>query len=153
MSRRLQEAPLELEALLTDSADPRAGALVVFAGTVRNHHHDKTVTRLEYSAYGPLAEKSLAEIEAEAARRYDILSCRLRHRLGDVAIGEVSVYVVVRAEHRGEAFDAARWAIDTIKHRVSIWKRETYGDGTQVFVEGCPLHQEGETETHEAPGR
>jgi molybdopterin synthase catalytic subunit len=153
MTPRLQERPLDLDALLDETANPRAGALVVFAGTVRDHHQDKRVTRLEYSAYGPLAEKSLAEIQQQACSRFDILECRVLHRLGDVGIGEVSVYVVVRSVHRAEAFEAARWAIDTIKHRVSIWKREEYDDGTHVFVEGCPLHQDAKSghDGHEHP--
>lgn len=142
----LQTDPLDLDALLDATADPAAGALVVFGGTVRNHHLGAAVTELAYSAYGPLAERALAEIEAEAATRYDILHCRLQHRLGRLAIGEVSVYVVVRAAHRGPAFEAARWAIDTLKQRVSIWKREHYADGREAFVEGTPLHRDPDPE-------
>lgn len=142
MTDRLTESELDLDALLDATASDQAGALVVFAGTVRIQHAGKQVTRLEYSAYPPLAEKALADIEARAKTEFDILDCRLRHRLGDVAIGAVSVYVVVRSVHRAEAFDAARWAIDTIKHEVAIWKREEYDDGSHVFVQGCALHAE-----------
>lgn len=112
MQPRLTNEELSLEQLLDDTASPAAGALLVFAGTVRDHHEGKRVTRLEYTAYGPLAERSLAEIEDQAKTRFDILDCRLHHRLGELDVGEVSVYVVIRSVHRAEAFDAGRWAID-----------------------------------------
>lgn len=147
VTERLTESELDIDALLDATASEQAGALVVFAGTVRIQHEGKRVTRLEYTAYPPLAEKALADIEDRARAEFDILDCRLRHRLGDLAVGDVSVYVVVRSVHRAEAFEAARWAIDTIKHEVAIWKREEYDDGSHVFVKGCALHsEEGEAE-------
>lgn len=137
----LQESPLDLDALLEETSDPECGAMVVFGGTVRLHNDGREVTRLDYSVYAPLAEKALADIERETEQRFGVTSCRIRHRIGELDIGELSVLVVVRAPHRGEAFEAARHAIDTLKHTVPIWKREEYSDGTHVFVQGCALHE------------
>jgi molybdopterin synthase catalytic subunit len=131
---------LSLDALVRETASPDAGALVIFAGTVRRTNDGREVTALEYSVYAPLAERRLSEIEAEAERRFNATACRIRHRVGPLAIGETSVLIVARAPHRTEAFAAARYAIDTVKHDVPIWKRETYADGSEAFVKGCALH-------------
>ncbi|MGH8156200.1 MAG: molybdenum cofactor biosynthesis protein MoaE [Rhodanobacteraceae bacterium] len=144
MSPRLTNQPLELTPLLAATESPESGALVVFAGTVRLYNDGRMVTAINYSAYAPLAEKALAEIEQETLKRYDITRCEIRHRIGDMQIGDMSVVVVVRAEHRAEAFDAGRYAIDTVKHQVPIWKLETYEDGSQVYVRGCALHNEAD---------
>lgn len=141
--RYIVDEPLDLNAMLRDTESEEAGAVVTFGGTVRLHHEGREVTHIEYTAYRPLAEKTMAEIERETRARFDITDCRMLHRVGELAIGELSVLVVVRAEHRAEAFEAARYAIDTIKQRVPVWKRETYSDGTHCFVKGTPLHEEG----------
>lgn len=133
---RLTDQELDLAALLADTEDPACGALVVFGGTVRL---DDGVQAIDYTAYAPLAEKALAEIEQETLSRFDVRHCRLVHRLGLLKLGELSVLVVVRAGHRAAAFEAARWAIDTLKQRIPVWKEEHYHDGRQIFVEGQPL--------------
>ena len=136
---RLSDQPLDLDALLEATLDPDCGALAVFGGTVR---FDGRVDAIDYSAYRPLAEKTLAAVEADTLARFpDVRHCRVIHRLGRVALGELSVLVVVRAGHRGAAFDAARWAIDTLKERVPVWKEECFTDGTQAFVEGLPIKE------------
>lgn len=140
--KRIVDQELDMAALLDATRSPEAGAVVVFGGTVRLHHEGREVTHIEYTAYKPLAEKALAEIEKDTQSRFDVTDCRVLHRVGDLAIGELSVLVVVRAAHRADAFDAARHAIDTIKHTVPVWKRETYADGTHTFVQGSPLHDE-----------
>jgi molybdopterin synthase catalytic subunit len=133
----LTDQSLDLAALLADTEDADAGALVVFGGTVR---FDGRVEAIDYTAYAPLAEKALTEIERETRSRFaDVRQCRLIHRIGLLKLGELSVLVVVRAGHRDAAFTAARWAIDTLKSRVPIWKQEHYTDGTLEFVEGTPL--------------
>lgn len=137
----LTDEAITLEPLLAASFAPEAGALVVFAGTVRNHNDDRAVTRLEYSAHRPLAEKVLAEIERETRARFDVTACRIVHRLGPLAIGDVSVAIVVRAVHRAEAYAASRHAIEAVKHRVPIWKLEEYADGTRSYVKGCSLDE------------
>ncbi|MGH8455420.1 MAG: molybdenum cofactor biosynthesis protein MoaE [Stenotrophobium sp.] len=135
---RLTEQPLDLETLLAQTDDPECGALVVFGGTVRL---DGGVSAIDYSAYAPLAEKALAEIEREALARFNVRHCRLVHRVGLLKLGELSVLVLVRAGHRGDAFEAARWAIDTLKQRVPVWKEEHYKDGRRTFVEGVPMQK------------
>jgi len=133
----ITEGALDLDALLEGSADPRAGALVVFGGTVRDHHDGRAVAGLEYSAYAPLAEKLIREIEADTVAQFGVHHCRVVHRTGALAIGECAIYAVVRAAHRKEAFAAARYAVDRVKHEVPIWKEEFYADGGSAFVQGC----------------
>jgi len=144
MSERVDSAEIALDHLLEETDSPDAGALVVFGGTVRQHHDGKAVTAIEYSAYEPLAEKALAEVEAEAMARFDILSCVIRHRTGKLAVGELSVVVVVRAAHRADAFEAGRFAIDTLKKTAPVWKREAYSDGTEVYLQGETLAGAGD---------
>lgn len=142
VSRHITTDPLDLDALLDATESPDCGALVVFAGTVRMENDGRKVTAIDYSAYAPVAEKMLAEIEQQTLARFEITKCEIRHRIGDMRIGDMSVVVVVRAAHRGAAFEAGRYAIDTVKHQVPIWKFEQYADGTHAFVKGCPLHRE-----------
>ena len=144
MTDHIDGDAIDLDALVEETASPDAGAVVVFGGTVRRHHAGQTVTDIEYSAYVPLAERALAAVEAEALSGYDILSCRIRHRTGRLRVGELSVVVVVRAAHRAEAFEAARFAIDRLKATAPVWKRETYADGSQVYQQGEALPGAGE---------
>lgn len=137
MTDRLTDRALDPAALLDQTADPESGALVVFGGTVR---FDGRVQAIDYTAYRPLADKALREVEqATLARFGDVRQCRVLHRLGRVGLGELSVLVVVRAGHRAAAFEAAHWAIDALKQRVPVWKQEHYADGSSGFVEGVPL--------------
>lgn len=135
----LNEAPLDLDALMAETEDERCGALVVFGGTVRLANAGREVTSMDYSAYGPLAARTLADIERETIEAFDIHACRLQHRTGALALGEVSVYVVVRAVHRAAAFDAARHALEELKARVAVWKNEYYSDGTSAYLEGTEV--------------
>ncbi len=150
MTAHLTEAPLDLDSLLATTAGPESGALVVFGGTVRNVHEGRAVQGMSYTAYAPLAEKTLSEIEAETRTRFDVTQCRLIHRLGELAVGELSVLVVVRAAHRDAAFKAARWAIDTLKQRVPIWKEEHYRDGKSAHLEGIELKVQTEPRPQDA---
>ncbi len=139
--RHLQSEPLDLMQLLEETRDPASGALVVFSGTVRNHHAGKGVVRLEYSAHRALVEQVLAELEQEVIERFGVQQCRIVHREGTLDIGDDSVLVVVRSAHRPQAFEAARYAIDTLKVRAPVWKREHYSDGSVDYQEGVPLQQ------------
>jgi len=142
---RLTEAPLDLDALIAGSADARSGALVVFGGTVRNHHEGRAVTQLHYSAYGPLGEKLIREIELATIGKFNVHHCRVVHRTGGLGIGEVAIYAIVRAAHRREAFAAAQYAVDRVKHGVPVWKEEFYADGSSAFVQGCCIaHESGQ---------
>jgi molybdopterin synthase catalytic subunit/molybdopterin converting factor small subunit len=130
----ITEAPLDTERLVRRVERPEAGALVTFAGVVRNHSRGRTVLYLEYDAYRPMAERKMREIGEEAARRWE---CRiaLQHRVGRLEIGEASVLIAVSAAHRGTAFEACRFAIDTLKETVPIWKKEVW-EGGEVWIEG-----------------
>lgn len=130
----LTEAPLDpqaaVDAVMTDSD----GAYVLFVGVVRDHSRGRQVTGLQYEVYAPLAKKQLARLVEDVARRWN-LRCSLLHRYGYVAVGEASVVVCVAGAHRGDAFDACRWVIDTLKADVPIWKKEFATDGT-FWIEG-----------------
>jgi molybdopterin synthase catalytic subunit len=125
---RLQREPIDLSALHTVS--PADGALCLFVGVVRNENGGRPVLRLEYEAYEEMALPLMAEIEAETKGRWPVSEVLIVHRLGPMAIGEASVAVAVASPHRAEAFAACRYAIDTLKARVPIWKKEFYADGS-----------------------
>ena len=137
----LTDDVIRLDAILKETSLAEAGALAIFVGTVRNHNENRAVTRLSYSAHRPLAEHSLLEIEREALDKFGILACRVVHRLGALEIGDTSILIVVRSVHRAEAFEASRYAIEAVKHRVPIWKLEEYEDGTRSYVRGCSLNE------------
>lgn len=118
--------PRRVENLVIDDA---SGALVTFAGTVRDHARGKAVTALEYEAYPPAAEKMLEQIGEEIRERWGIETVAIQHRYGLLQIGETSVVIAVSSAHREVAFEACRYAIERIKVLVPIWKREIYEDG------------------------
>lgn len=130
---RLTRAPIDLAALQAVAAGD--GALCLFAGVVRNENAGRRVTHLEYEAYEEMALEVLAEIEGQARSRWPIADVRIVHRLGRLEIGEASVAVAVASPHRAEAFAACRYAIDTLKEKAPIWKKE-YFEGGAVWVEG-----------------
>lgn len=138
---RLTERPIEPAALLDSVRRDGDGGLALFVGVVRDHNDGKRVTRLEYSAYIPMAEKELERIAVEIARAHPGVAVDFRHRLGALAIGEVAVAVAAAAPHRSAAFAACRAGIEAIKARVPIWKREFGPDGDS-WVEPCadPAH-------------
>jgi molybdopterin synthase catalytic subunit len=127
----LCDGPLPIDAALRWSVRPDCGAQVLFSGTVRDHAEGREgVSQLEYEAYVDQVEPRLARIAGEARIRWpEVGRIVLLHRIGVLELGECSVVVVVSAPHRGEAFDAARWCIDTLKTTVPIWKRETWAGG------------------------
>jgi molybdopterin synthase catalytic subunit len=126
--------PIEPALLLAEVTSPERGGVASFFGLVRNHHEGRAVLRLEYSAYGSMAEAECARIVAEARSRWDV-SVALRHRVGGLAIGDTAVAVVAAAAHRDDAFAACRYVIEEVKRRVPVWKREHYADGTVVWVD------------------
>ncbi|MES1928201.1 molybdopterin synthase subunit MoaE [Salinisphaera dokdonensis CL-ES53] len=140
-SHHLTDAPLDLDALMDETADDECGALVVFGGTVRLANNGREVASMDYSAYGPLAARTIADIEAETIERFDVSACRIQHRTGRLGLGAVSVYIVVRAVHRAAAFDAARNALEELKARVAVWKNEHYADGSSAYLEGTEVVQ------------
>jgi molybdopterin synthase catalytic subunit/molybdopterin converting factor small subunit len=141
INRHLSPDKLDLDALMAETADDSCGALVVFGGSVRLTNNAREVVSMDYSAYGPLAARTLADIERETLQAFDIQVCRLQHRTGRLTLGEISVYVVVRAVHRRPAFDAASHALEELKARVAVWKNETYADGSSAYLEGTAVPQ------------
>ena len=117
---------------------PEDGAVVVFEGIARNHSHGRKTLYLEYEAYEPMALRTLREIGEEARRQFPIDRVAMVHRTGRIEIGETSVAIVVTSAHRAAAFDACRYAIDELKRRAPIWKKEFFEDGA-VWAEGEEL--------------
>jgi molybdopterin synthase catalytic subunit len=128
----LTDTPLPVEGAVAWATTPAAGGVVSFLGVVRDHSEGRAgVVGLEYEAYEAEAVRVLGEIAAEARRRWPALErIALLHRTGMLALSEVSVAVVVSAPHRPEAFEAARYCIDTLKETVPIWKREHWAEGS-----------------------
>jgi molybdopterin synthase catalytic subunit len=125
----LADAPIDAAALQARLRDPRAGACASFEGWVRDHNDGRSVHGLHYEAYAQLAETEGEAILAEAAQRFVIVDAACVHRVGELAIGELAVWVGASAAHRDAAFAACRWIIDEVKARVPIWKHERYTDG------------------------
>ena len=121
---RLTHDPIDADALTRSVASPLAGAVVLFLGTVRALTGDEVTLALEYDAYAPMAEAELAKLDADVRARWPVTGVALVHRLGRLEVGEASVAVAVSSPHRVEAFEAARYAIDTLKENVPIWKKD-----------------------------
>ena len=132
---------IDLQAMLEKVQDDRAGASVLFSGTVRNHAPGKPdVSHLEYEAYTGVVEDKIAEILVEATKRWDILRICAGHRLGELRVREVSVAVAVSSAHRAESFEAARYVIDELKRRAPIWKKEHWPGGAEWVREDHADH-------------
>ena len=130
----LTEHRLVVDDLAAEVAAADRGAIVTFVGTVRDHHAGRAVRRLDYSAYTEMAEGECEAVVAEARRRWPV-AIALRHRVGQLAIGDAAVAIVVAAAHRDVAFEACRFVIDEVKRRVPIWKKEYYADGSVAWVD------------------
>ena len=131
---RLSETAIDPAALARELAQARAGACATFEGRVRNHNDGRTVLRLGYQAYAPLALAEGERILAEAKAKFAILDAICAHRVGTLEIGELAVWVGVAAAHRDAAFAACRYIIDEVKKRVPIWKNEHYADGESGWL-------------------
>ncbi|MDP8965369.1 MAG: molybdenum cofactor biosynthesis protein MoaE [Cyanobacteriota bacterium] len=128
-------APLSLAEIYAIADDPANGAVVVMSGTVRNQTDGKPVVALEYQAYEPMAVQVFTSIAAQIRHRWpDVNRVAIHHRVGRLAIGEISVLVAVGCPHRSEAFEACKYAIDTLKHNAPIWKKEHWADGSSSWV-------------------
>ena len=120
---------------------PEDGAVAVFEGIVRNHSRNRRTLYLDYEAYEPMALKKLEELAEQARAQFAVREVAIAHRLGRLQIGETSVLIVVASAHRGAAFDACRWLIDTLKKTVPIWKKEHFEDGA-VWADGEPFPEQ-----------
>ena len=128
----LTRDPLDVGDLLAKVQSPERGGTCVFLGTVRN---DAGVTSIDYSAYESMAVEEIERILAEARERWPRSRVMLQHRLGVIPVGEASIAIAAAAPHRDEAFAACRYAIEEVKKRLPVWKKELRGDGSEQWVE------------------
>ncbi|NBX44855.1 MAG: molybdopterin converting factor [Gammaproteobacteria bacterium] len=145
------QSPLDGAALRERLTDVRCGGFCAFEGWVRDHNEGRAVRRLEYEAFEALAVTEGERIIAEACERFGVTRALCVHRVGDLDLGEMAVWVGVSAGHRDEAFKAARYIIDEVKHRVPIWKKEHYVDGDSGWVncERCAVHAHDHSHDHD----
>ncbi len=147
---RFSHAPLDSAQLRRELMDPGCGGFACFEGWVRNHSEGAQVRHLEYEAFEALAVREGERVIREALERFGVTRAACAHRLGDLAIGETAVWVGASAPHRHEAFLAARYIIDEVKHRLPIWKKEHYlnGDSGWVNCERCAAPAAEATHAH-----
>lgn len=134
----LSATPLDTATLRAQLLAPKVGAYASFEGWVRDHNDGRSVRGLHYEAYVELAQTQGEAIVAEAISRFEILDAHCVHRVGELAIGELAVWVGVTAAHRDAAFSACRFIIDEVKSRVPIWKHERYADGEAGWLHPRP---------------
>ena len=129
---------IDAEKLVAAAKHGEDGAVVVFDGIVRNNTRGRRTLYLDYEAYEDMALKQMNQLAEQALSKFAVRYVTIVHRLGHLEIGESSVLVIVASAHRGAAFDACRWVIDTLKQTVPIWKKETFADGA-VWAPGEPF--------------
>jgi len=132
---RVTSDPLDPRAAEAAVGDRTRGAVATFQGVVRDHHAGRRVTRIEYSAYAPMAEEVFRAIAAEAGGRFGGVAIAVLHRIGGLQVGEVSLVVAAGSVHRREAHEACSFVVDAIKKRAPIWKKE-FGDDGVFWIEG-----------------
>lgn len=132
---RIVEGQIDRNEVIEKASSSRAGAIVTFDGVVRDHARGKKVTHLYYEAYSKMAEKEMAKIRKETIKRWSLEGMAMVHRTGRLEIGDSSVFIAISSSHRAEAFEACRFAIDSLKTSVPIWKKEHYEDG-EIWIEG-----------------
>jgi molybdopterin synthase catalytic subunit len=129
----VSDQPLDLSAHEAAVADPAAGAVVSFNGVVRNHDEGRSVLELEYHAH-PTAPDLVREVAESIAARNGIIAVAVSHRVGMLHIGDIALAAAVSAAHRGDAFQACSDLVDEVKHRLPVWKRQVFPDGTDEWV-------------------
>ena len=132
----ISDCPLDVRAHEAAVTDVRAGAIVTFSGEVRDHDGGRAVVGIEYEGH-PNSVAVLAEILAEVVPQTEVEAVAVTHRIGELAVGEKAIVVAVSAAHRHEAFVACSRIVDEVKHRLPIWKRQQFADGTEEWV-ACP---------------
>jgi molybdopterin synthase catalytic subunit len=129
--------PIGIEAVLPLVASDQHGAALLFLGIVRDHNEGRAVSGVHYEAYHDMAERTLREIAAEAVARLQSARIAVVHRIGELAVGEVSVAIAVSTPHRAEAFEACRYVIEELKQRLTVWKQERYAAGDARWLAGA----------------
>ncbi len=132
----LSDEPLSLDRVVDEVRDEQVGAIATFTGTTRIQSRGRTVTHLDYEAYEGMAERVMAEIAEGLQARYELSAVAIHHRVGRVGIGDTSVVIAVSAPHRQDALAACKDAIDELKERVPLWKKEVYSDGEEWIGRG-----------------
>ena len=132
----LSDEPLSLDRVVDEVRDERAGAIATFSGTTRIQSRGRTVEHLDYEAYEGMAEATMAEIADALNARYELCAIAIHHRVGRVGIGDTSVVIAVSAPHREDALAACKDAIDALKERVPLWKKEVYDGGEEWIGRG-----------------
>jgi molybdopterin synthase catalytic subunit/molybdopterin converting factor small subunit len=138
---RITRDRIDCESVVEHLKRPPDGAVVVFDGVVRDNTRGRRTLYLDYEAYESMAIKQMESLAMEARERFEVRGVSIIHRLGRLEIGETSVLIAVAAAHRGAAFDACRWIIDTLKKTVPIWKKEYFEDGA-VWADGEAFPEE-----------
>ena len=126
--------PIDVNRLTREVTLDSCGAIAIFLGTVRANNDGRAVTGIEYSSYEEMAHREMTAILGEAVERFGIEAGVIEHRIGELAVGDASIAVVVAHAHRGPAMDALRYVIDETKRRAPVWKLEHYTDGTREWV-------------------
>lgn len=139
---RIQDTPLSQDSFDPIQDFPECGGIGIFIGTVRNHHEGKAVKALKYTAYAPVSEKMIRQIEQEIQQKITVAYVRVIHRIGALNIGEKAIIAIAYAAHRREAFAACEEAVERVKHEVPVWKEEFYLDGTSQYVAGCCIRKD-----------
>ncbi len=137
ISVKILSEKLNLQECYDFVADPSCGGIAVFVGTVRNATKNKEVTQLDFSTYKPMAIKEMKKIANIALTKFSVKKIAIHHAEGLLTIGDIPVIITVSSPHRGAAFDACQYAIDTLKETVPIWKKEYFSDG-EVWVNAHP---------------
>jgi molybdopterin synthase catalytic subunit len=133
--------PIDTTQVLAEIKRPEDGATIAFEGVVRNSTRGRQTQFLDYEAYEEMALKQMEDLAAEAVGEFQVREVAIVHRLGRLEIGETSVLIVVASAHRGAAYEASRWLIDTLKRKVPIWKKEYFVDGA-VWADGEPFPED-----------
>lgn len=145
---RIQDTPLTQDSFDPIQHFPECGGIGIFIGTVRNHHEGKAVKALKYTAYAPVSEKMIRQIEQEIQQKFAVAYVRVIHRIGALNIGEKAIIAIAYAAHRREAFAACEEAVERVKHEVPVWKEEFYLDGTSQYVAGCCIRKDNVEQDH-----
>lgn len=136
----LCDDPIDVGPVVAFVSAPQAGGIGVFLGTTREETRPdgRSLVALDYEAYGPMALNGMQDLADRARARWPVSRLAILHRVGRVEVGKPSVVIAVATPHRGEAFEACRWIIDTLKAEIPIWKREAWDDGTGSWVDPSP---------------